>query len=153
MRIQRFAPKLSGWVSVGLLCATMAMGAQAAEMKIETLLVWGTNDRNSPDPTHKPVSPELKKKLQELPLKWTNYFEVNRVTVELPASGVTNVALSDKCHLELRNLGHSNISVTHFGKGKRVGTRTQPLAKNETLILGGNAPDATSWLGVIRRVE
>ena len=122
-------------------------------MKMEAVLVWGTNEQKSPEPKHKPISPEFKKKLQELPLKWTNYFEVNRVVFEAPLSQVTNVALSAKCRLEVRNLGQSKVEVSHLGSGKRVGTRTQSLPKGETLILGGNAPGATSWLAVIRRLE
>jgi hypothetical protein len=34
-----------------------------------------------------------------------------------------------------------------------VGKQTQPLAKGEMLVLGGNAPNATSWLLILKRLE
>src|SRR5437016_4231946 len=99
----------------------------AAAMKMEVQLVWGTNDEKSPDAKHKPVGPELRKKLQALPFKWSNYFEVKRLIFEVPPSGSTNVALSDKCRLEVKPAGHSKIEVSYFGKGERLETRTQAL--------------------------
>jgi hypothetical protein len=155
MRIKASLAKLSLWLSVGLVCAAALAGVHghAAEMKLETLLIWGTNDRTSPDAKHIPVSSELKKKLQELPLKWTNYFEVKRIPVVLSPSEKKRVALSEKCALEVKNLEHSNIQVTLYGKGEQVVNRTQALPKNDLLILGGNAPGATSWFVVLRRLQ
>ena len=45
---------------------------QAATMKLQVQLVWGTNDDHSPNPKHKPVEADVRKKLKELPLKWSN---------------------------------------------------------------------------------
>ena len=122
-------------------------------MKFEVQLIWGTNDPQSPDPKHKPVEPAVKKKLDELPLKWANYFEVNRKVFEVPLNGTTKVPLSEKCALEVKNLGHSMIEVSLVGKGKEVGKRTQKLPKGESLFLGGNAPNATAWLVFLKRIE
>ena len=122
-------------------------------MKLEVQLIWGTNDPQSPDPNHKPVEADVKKKLSELPLKWTNYFEVKRKGFEVPPAGATKVALSEKGSLEVKNAGHSMIEVLLIGKGKEVGRRTQKLPKGETLVLGGNAPNATAWLVVLKRLE
>src|SRR5262249_32441972 len=136
-----------------LLCKVSALASQPPNLTIEAELVWGTNAKTSPNGKHKPVDAELKKKLQALPLKWTNYFEVKRVKAELPPRGMQRIPLSDKCELELTDKGQSKIEVSHFGNGKRVGTRTQTLPKGETLILGGNAPGETSWLVVLRRLQ
>ena len=130
-----------------------ALSAPAAPLKIEVQLIWGTTNQVSPNAEHKAIGPELKKKLQDLPLKWTNYFEVKNVIVEVPPGGRAKVPLSDKCELEFKDRGQSEIQVSHFGNGKHIGTRTQSLPKGETLILGGNAPGATSWLVVLRRLE
>jgi hypothetical protein len=129
------------------------LGAQAATLKIQAQLVWGTNDDHSPNPKHKPVEPDVREKLKELPLKWSNYFEVNRKDVELPPSSITKVPLSEKCQLEIKSLGGSKLAVTLFGKGKETWKGTQALPKGEMLVLGGNAPNATAWLVVLKRIE
>jgi hypothetical protein len=45
------------------------------------------------------------------------------------------------------------VEVSLVGKGKDVAKRTQKLPKGETLVLGGNAPNATAWLVVLKRLE
>lgn len=148
---QQLSPPV--WRLVPLILGSLfAFSALGADLKLEAQLVWGTNEKFSPNREHKPVSPEVKKKLQDLPLKWSNYFEVQRVLFRVPASGSTNIALG-KCELAITNLGSSNVSVTQISKGKRLGTRIQALPRGETLILGGNAPGESSWLGVIYRLE
>ncbi len=152
-------PKLkfaTGWAAVlvgSLLLMALELRAHSAELKVEAVLLWGTDEAKSPNPKHKPVDAELKEKLKKLPLKWKNYFEVNRKVVELPQGANRSVALSDTCELELKNLDGTKIEVTHFGKGKKVGTRTQALPPGDVLIVGGNAPDSTAWLVAVRRVD
>jgi hypothetical protein len=130
-----------------------ALQSQAADMKLEVQLLWATDDAQSPNPKHKPVDANLKKKLKQLPLKWSNYYEETRKTLEVPLGATRRLALSDLCETEIKNVDGTRIEVTHFGRGKKVGTRTQPLPKGEMLVLGGNAPDATAWLIVLRQVE
>ena len=126
---------------------------QAAPVKLQVQLIWGTSDNHSPDPTHKPVEREVKMKLKDLPLKWDHYFEVNRKDFEVTASGASKVPLSEKCALEVKSLGGSKLEIVLFGKGKETLRRTQTLAKGEMLVLGGNAPNATAWLIVLKRTE
>jgi hypothetical protein len=126
---------------------------QAAPLKLQVQLIWGTGDDHSPDPTHKPVEREVKMKLKDLPLKWNNYFEVSRKDFEVTASGVSKVPLSEKCALEVKSLGGSKLEIVLFGKGKETLRRTQTLDKGEMLVLGGNAPNATAWLVVLKRLE
>jgi hypothetical protein len=128
-----------------------AVRARAADMKLQAQLLWGTDDAKSPNPAHKPVDAELKLKLKRLPLKWANYFEVTRQGLDVPQNGAKKVVLSDQCEIEVKNLDGTKVEVTHYGKGKRVATRTQALPKGELLVVGGNAPDSTAWLVVIRR--
>ena len=130
-----------------------ALKAEAAGQKIEVQLVWGTTNQVSPNVKHKEVGPELKKKLQELPFKWTHYFEIKRMDVDVPAGDVAKGPLSEKCRLEIKDVGRSNVQVLLFGKGEQVINRTQALPKGQTLIVGGNAPGATSWFVVLRRLN
>jgi len=140
-----------------LLIIGVLAGAQtrlhAADMKLEAQLLWGTDDAKSPNPKHKPVEADLKKKLKQLPLKWSNYFEETRKTFTVPQGDARRIILSDLCEIEVKNLDGSKVDVIQFGRGKKVFTRTQALPKGEMLVLGGNAPDATAWLVVLRQIE
>src|SRR4029453_12826330 len=114
------------WLTMTLCPVGMAGGGEA-DLKLEAQLIWGTNDSTSPNPKHKPVDAEVKKKLQELPLKWTNYFEVNRKTFEVPVSGVKKEPLSEKCAVEIKNLGGTKVEASLFGRGEQVVKSTQRL--------------------------
>ena len=149
MRFKKNSTTVLFWSSIAFaLFACGSVRADAGDLKLETQLIWGTNDAQSPNPKHKPVEMDVRKKLKDLPLKWNNYFEVNRKRFGVPLSGSTKVPLSEKCSIEVKNLGKSMIEVTLAGN-----KRTQKLPKGETLVLAGNAPNATSWLVVLKRIE
>lgn len=130
-----------------------ASRAEAEDLKLEAQLVWGTLDAKSPDPRHKPVAPDVLEKLKDLPLKWTHYFEVNRQGFDVSQNGSKKVSLSDKCQLEVKHLGDTRIEVALFGRGEQVVKRTQKLPKGEILVLGGNAPNSTAWLVILKRIQ
>jgi hypothetical protein len=144
---------LVGWVVGFAFLIGGESRLQAATVKLQVQLLWGTNDDRSPDPKHKPVEPDVREKLKELPLKWSHYFEVNRSDFELPPSAAIRVPLSEKCEVEVRSMGGSKVEVVLYGKGKETLRRTQALPKGEMLLLGGNAPNATAWLVVLKRIE
>lgn len=124
---------------------------QGAELKFEVQLIWATNDKKSPNPKHKPVAPEIRKKLDELPLKWENYFEVNRKQFVIAKGGRNKSDLSDKCSVEIKDLEGNQVEVTLFDKnGKAVFGRKQPLPQGEILLLSGNAPDKTAWFVAVK---
>jgi hypothetical protein len=136
-----------------VLLSARESAAQTAGLKLQIQLVWGTTDDHSPNPKHKPVQADVQAKLKGLPLKWTHYFEVNRQDLELPPSSANRVPLSEKCAIEVRRVGESNLEVTLFGKGKETLKRTQALPRGEMLVLGGNAPNSTGWLVVLKRTD
>ena len=144
---------LLGWLGVFAFSIAGESRLQAATLKLQVQLIWGTGDDHSPAPKHKPLESDVKAKLKDLPLKWSNYFEVNRKDFEVPASAATKVPLSEKCELEVKSIGGSKLEIALFGKGKETLRRTQTLAKGEMLVLGGNAPNATAWLIVLKRLE
>ncbi len=141
------------WLPVLVCFLTLECATWAAEIKVEAQLLWGTNDRKSPNPKHKPVGEETRKKLKELPLKWTNYFEETRKDFKVTEGESTRVTLSERCEIEVKNLGNNKVEVNHFGKGEKVVKQTQALPKGETLVLGGNAPNETAWLVIVKRIE
>jgi hypothetical protein len=140
--------------SIGLALLGAAQTTHAGDMKLDAQLLWGTDDSKPPEGKHyTPVEPALKKKLKELPLKWNNYFEVRKKSIEVAPGAVKREAMSDKCELEISNLGKDKVEVRLFGKGKQVMNRKQALPKGEILVLGGNAPNSTAWLVAVRRLQ
>jgi hypothetical protein len=144
-----------GWFSMSLaLLACADIRAQAADMKLQAFLLWGTDDAKPPEgKAYKPVAPEILHKLKELPLKWTNWYEVNRKEFIVLTGVVKEVAISEKCQLNVIKTSITEVEVSLIGKGKEVVKRKQSLPKGEMLVLGGNAPNSTAWLVVLKRTE
>jgi hypothetical protein len=126
--------------------------AQAADLKFQVLLVWGTDDAKPPEgKNYKPVEPEIRKQIKAL--KWKNYFEVKRHEFVLSPGSTKKVAISEKCELDLKELGNSSLEVVVIGKGKEVARVKQALRKGEILVPGGEAPNETAWLVILKRLE
>jgi hypothetical protein len=143
------------WFSMALVVlAGGEVCARAAEMKLQAFLLWGTDDSKPPEGrTYKPVEADIRQKLKDLPLKWANWFEVNRVAFAVPQGTVKVATMSEKCQVNVKNLGGSEVEVSLIGKGKEVVKRKQSLPKGEMLVLGGNAPNSTAWLVALKRIE
>ena len=130
------------------------LDAQAAEMKFQAFLLWGTEDSKPPEgKAYKPVNPEISQKLKDLPLKWAHWFEVRRVDFAVPPGGVKEAPMSEKCQVNVKQLAGSEVEVCLVGKGKEVVKHKQSLPKGDMLVLGGNAPNSTAWLVVLKRIE
>lgn len=153
MRVQTLLALCLAGTLAALVSAPAAARAQSSTLKIQAQLIWGSDEAKSPNPAHKPVAGDVLKRLKALPLKWTNYFEVNRKDVALAAKTTEKVVLSPKCAIEIRSLGGEEVEVALYGKGEKVVKRTQVLPKGEILVLGGNAPGETAWLVVLKRAE
>lgn len=138
---------------VAFVCSTMLCAAAAAERKVEARLIWGTNDDKSPDPKHKPLDGELAKKLREMPLKWKNFFEVNRQIFAINTNSYTNVVMSKQCSIEVKDKGGNNVTVKLYGQGKQVNRVDKPLPKGEVLTIGGDAKDNNAWFITVRPVN
>lgn len=152
MRLKTAFTSPAGWiVSALLLATTVAARAEAGDMKLEAQLIWATNDKQDPNPKHKPVAPEIQEKLNQLPLKWANYFEVNKMPLDIPKGESRKAKLSDKCEVEIKNIDGTKLEVALLGKGDPVWKRIQALPKGEVLVLGGNAPNSTAWLVALKR--
>jgi hypothetical protein len=154
MRAKVFSTSSLVWILATFgFCALTAPSAYCQSLKLEAQLLWGTNDKTSPNPKHKPVAPEIEKKLKDLPLKWTHYFVVTQTNFTVPHLKSAKVSLSEHCTVEIKDLGNSTIEISHFGRGERVWTGKQSLPKGDVLLLGGNAPSSTSWLVSLKRIE
>jgi hypothetical protein len=135
---------------VALAFSTMLCAAVAAERKIEARLIWGTNEDKSPDPKQKPLDAELAKKLHQMPLKWKNFFEVNRQVFTISDTNYTKVVMSKKCSIEVKDKGANNVTVKVYGDGTQVRRVDKPLPKGEMLTIGGDAKDNNAWFITVR---
>jgi len=143
----------AGLMSALLLLVTGSAAVLAADAKFEAQLIWATNEESN-DAKLKPVDVEVRKKLEDLPLKWKHYYMVNHEKFAVAAGGTNSVTMSKKCRLEVRRHGEVKVEVVlHGQKGDVCTKRTQPLPKGEMLVLGGNAPNDTGWLVTMKRVN
>ena len=141
-------------ILVVCLCALApALAAHAGEMKLEAQLIWGTNEDKSPDPKHKPIDPQVAKKLERLPIKWKHYYvvTVKQFTV---AEGQTNkITMSKECDIAVKNVDGTNVELQLIGKGKPAGKVTKGLGKGKCLVTGGDAENFTAWFVFLKQVE
>ena len=137
------------WLAAFVLGVLPARSA-AGETKFEAILVWGTNDEKSPDPSHKPVSEGIAKKLKDF--KWSHYFEVDRQIVSV-GKDEKRVQMSKDCVIVIKVQDKGQVEVTLIGKGKTVGTIKKELKKDGCLVTGGNASNSTGWFVIIKRLD
>ena len=131
----------------------LAADSPGSEAKLEAQLVWGSNEEKAPKPELKPVTAEIEKKLKCLPFKWQHYFEVRRKQFAVAPDGTQKVQLSKDCTIVVKKLANDMVEVTLLGQDKTVGSIKQKLPAGETLVLGGNAENFTSWFVVLRQVK
>jgi hypothetical protein len=143
------------WCATALILLGVGQGiVSAADMRFDARLIWGTDDPKPPEgKNYHPAEAEVVKKLKDLPLKWNNWFVVNRTNFSARSGAPRRVMLSDKCELDVRNLGNDTVEIVLIGKGKEVVKRTQAFAMADTVVLGGNAPNSTAWLVFLKRIE
>jgi hypothetical protein len=141
---------------LGIIAATIGLAlatASAGERKMEARLIWGTNGDKSPEPSHKPLEGDLAKKLNEMPLKWKNYFEVTRKVFVVNDKAYTNIVMSKKCTIEVKDKGNNNVTVKLYGEGTQVNRIDKPLPKGEVITIGGDDKGKNAWLITVRPVE
>ncbi len=152
MKLRFFAGVLLAMILSGVLPA-FAADAKKAAAKFEVQLLWGTDLEKSPDATHKPVEADVEKKIKSLPLRFKNYFLVNKQAVDIATSELKKVQISEKCAVELQSIDNLKFETTFYGKGKQTAKRTQAFPLGEMLVHGGNAPGSNAWLVVVKRVH
>lgn len=150
---RRFACGLVIAAAILLLDGAARAVVAAQEIKLEATLVWGTNEQQSPEPSHKPVCAEVEKQLKEqLPFRWQHYFEVKRKQFTASDAGPQKIVMSKDCQIVVKHLGKSVVEMNIIGKGENVGRIRQPLPMGQTLVTGGNAANFTGWFIVLKQV-
>ena len=129
-----------------------AVPAVAEELKIEAVLIWGTNDDKSPDPNHKLVDAKTAEKLRKV-FAWKNYFEVSRKTGTVPNRGTNSLTVSKHCTVEIAELEGPKVSVLLIGKGKPQNRTTKTLSREESFVLAGDVKDGSAWFVIISQMD
>lgn len=154
MKLHQLSLARLGCAAIGFVfLMAIAAPLRAGEIKLDAQLVWGTNEEKSPDPKHKPVEPDVARKLKSMPFKWQHYFEVNRTKFPVSGGETKKITMSKDCEIKVRDAGKGVIEVQLFGKGASVGKIIQSLPKGELLVIGGNASNFTSWFVVLRQAD
>jgi len=134
--------------TLGLLICLAAYPAGApAELAFQAQLIWGTNGDKPADKPLKEVDAKLQESLKKI-FKWKNYYEVKRAAVTTGKDS-KKVKLSDKCEIQVQDLGASRVEVRLFGEGNLVTKSTQPLVSGEPIVLGGFSKNDTAWFIVL----
>jgi hypothetical protein len=126
----------------------LVQAAMAGENTFQVQLIWGTNGERPKDKPMKDVDSKLQDKLKGV-FKWTNYYEVNRNSLSIPKESSQKLKLSDKCEIQVQDLGSSRIEVRLFGEGKLVVKKAQKVTPGEMIILAGDSSDNTAWFVVL----
>ena len=149
--IQRLFPVLGMALVTVLLAASITV--RAAERNLEARLIWATDDSKSPNPSHKPVEGELAKKLKLMPLKYKNYFEVNRKPFVINDKEYVKVEMSKLCYIEVKDKGESKVTVKLYGENKPYKRVDSALPKGETVAIAGDDKNGTAWLVLVYPVD
>ncbi len=100
----------------------------AGELRLRAQLAWGTDDAKPPGQDLKEMDPKLREKFRHL--RWKNYFVVKSEVSGVPTKTTKHLILSDKCAVDLVDLGEGNVKITVFS----LRTGSPPLeVKSESL--------------------
>jgi len=140
-------------IGLGLLClgAIPVQAAETSGTRVEAILVWATHVAKTNDTSLKELEPQLAQKLGKR-FKWNLYYEVRRKEATVGTKDPTHVPISDKCSLDVKQLGEHRFEVNLTGKGKPVSRMVESLANGHLMILGGDDKNDTAWIILIREL-
>jgi len=130
-----------------LLFTAAALPSQAADLKLEAKLIWGTNDEST-NANHKILNAKQAESLLRT-FKWKFYYEITNKVVSIPADKTGSLQMSSHCELKVKNLGSSRVEVSCFGKGKFVSKGVHLLP----CTIGGGDKNNTAWFIMLRSTE
>jgi len=127
------------------------MSARAADMQLEAKLIWGSNDVTNKVKHAVVQDPKLSADLHRI-FKWSNYYEITDKDLKIPDNKTGILQMSEKCKLEVKNLGKNWIEVNCIGNGKQVSKGKHSLAPGKWVTLAGSDKNNTAWFVVMRTV-
>src|SRR5882724_9995863 len=134
MSNRRFLACLTAFLGVLFFGSDRLSAAESPGIRVEAILVWATHVAKTNDASLKELEPELAKKLSKR-FKWNLYLEVRRKESTVGTKDATHVPISEKCSLDIKNLGEERFEVHLTGKGKPVSRTVESLAHGHLMIL------------------
>ena len=132
---------------LALVLSLAAGSALAADLRLETKLIWGSDDR--PATVHYNLAdPALAATLRHN-FKWTNYYEITNLSAVIPLNQTRVVRMSDQCTLTITNLGSSLVAVDCVGQGKPISKGTNGLP----CVYAGTNANETGWFIHLRSLD
>lgn len=119
------------------------------ELNFQLQLIWGTNDAKPPGKDLKEVEPRITEGFKGI-FKWKNYFEVTRKNLAVPQNETKRIQMSDKCEVEVQNLGNSTVEVRLIGEGKPVNKVKQTISPGRLFSIAGGDKNDTAWFVVLK---
>lgn len=149
---------LGGWAWMIWVLALLGAGQVfAGEIKCQVQLVWGTDDTKPPKEEIKPLEPAVRERLRQL--RWKSYFVVKTEQAAVGAKERTKVVLSDRCAVDLKDVGNGQIEVRMHAlkpgaEPKQIASRTisvKELNEGKLLIYAGDSADRwdDAWLVIV----
>lgn len=136
-------------VSAGLL---LTSGTFASDIKVEAVLVWGTNGEKPKDGNLKVADKVTTEKLAKV-FKWKNYYEVSRKSASIPSRSSSKLGVSKDCEVEITELEGAKVAYRLIGKGNPVNKTVVALTKGESFVIAGEDKNETAWFIVITETE
>lgn len=129
---------------------TQASADDKPEMKLEAILIWGTDGEKPEGKDLQDISEPLTSKFRKI-FKWRNYYEVKRTPFALKkGEPPQTVKLSDKSSVIIGYNDKGAMEVELIGEGKSVTKTRQTMPLNDILVLAGDDKNATAWFVVIK---
>jgi len=138
------------WI-ISLIHPASAAGA-VEPSNIEVRLLWGTNDKVSPNPHHRSLETFLTKQLRRT-LCWTNYFEVAKTNITITTGNVQTVRISKECTVKLHQSSENEFVVELYGKGKLTNRSTEKLVGEHRVVLAGDSENGSAWFVVLKNMS
>jgi hypothetical protein len=120
----------------------------AGEAKFDVQLIWGTAGEKPKDQPLKEVDSKLQERFKGI-FKWKNYYEVNRKPLSVPKAGSQKLKLSDKCEIQVQDVGSPRFEFRLFGEGNLVVKKVQSVVPGEAIVLAGDSKNDTAWFVVL----
>lgn len=147
-------------VLIALIISGFLQSAAAAGFKARLQLAWGTDGNKPEDKGWTELDAKAKEKLRNL--RWKNYWVVK--TAELAVNGTyQRVLLSEKCAVEIREVGNGLLEVRIFDLKasseprlvKTVQHAIKALKDGEYCIIAGDDKDnwENAWIVTITGVH
>ena len=150
--ITRLLSLFSSGLLATCLFVSATLGADAAQgggdTSYQVLLVWGTDGETPKDKPLTELDSKLQEKLKGI-FKWKNYFEVSRKPLTVAKESSQKLKLSDKCEIQVQDMGNARAEIRLFGEGTLVKKIAQTIVPGELIVLAGNSKGDTAWFVVL----